>query len=260
MPLIQWTMQNLNVVKVEGVVAGGTADVAMIMFGMATGGAVVGGVFTDNIIISEISPGGVVVGGSALEDVFITGQGGVIVGGSADLGTPISVEVASGGVVVGGSADLGTNHIFDEKGSGGAVVGGSATVTVGVEEPCDKYLLPHHPKPSTANYSPQNIAPLIEFFTPIVAGVLGMNLDKCDVTFRYENNTPCKYNDDIFVQHPTCLGLPYSPPGANPCSLSGAKSDELKKYEEYAKKSDRLKKYMEDSPAKIEYFHDLCFS
>ena len=94
---------------------------------------------------------------------------------------------------------------------------------------------------------------------PIVAGVLGMSLEVCDVAFRYENNTPCKYEDDIIVQHPTCLGLAYTP-GPSTCSLGNPKSDEMKKYEMYAKKSDRLKKYMIESPAKIEYFHDLCFS
>ena len=229
MPLIQWIMQNLDTARVQGVVAGGSADVAKI--------------------ISLPTIGGVVGGGSSIETIITITQGGVIVGGSAILGE--SFITTRGGVLVGGQATITFLHSYDETGSGGVIVGGQATVFIEVIEECHKYLLPRHPKPSTADYRPQNIAPLIEFFTPIIAGALGQSVDKCQVTFHYENNTPCNYADDIFVKHPTCIGQAY-----NPEPRPTQKSDALKKYEQYAKKSSRLKNYMLASPARIEYFRD----
>lgn len=100
----------------------------------------------------------------------------------------------------------------------------------------------------------------MDFFLPIVSGALGVSLTNCDMTFRYENNSPSTPGDDITVQYPTCIGVPYTPPGNHPCDYSIAKSKEQLNYEKYAKKSKRLKVYEEASPAQIEYFHDICSS
>jgi hypothetical protein len=127
--------------------------------------------------------------------------------------------------------------------------------------PCHKPPLPHHPKPSIADYTPQNIAPLIEFFRPIVSGVLGRNIGLCQVEFRYENNTPCICTDDLYVHYPTCPGdihkgwtnqnypVPYTPK-----PRPHAKSKEQLLYESYAKRSVALYNYMINSPARIKYF------
>lgn len=103
------------------------------------------------------------------------------------------------------------------------------------------------PVPSIANYSPQNIAWEIEVF----AGLLGF--DKSQLVFRYENNTPDDKTDDIFVKHP--LDKDYLPT-ASACNFK--QSPELKAYEERAKKSKLLKLYMDNSPAKITYFQQIC--
>ena len=97
------------------------------------------------------------------------------------------------------------------------------------------------PVPSQADYSQENVAPLIEFF----GYVLGYAKDK--MIFRYENNTPNDPSDDIDVTHPGGSWLPV------PEQCSG-KSAEMKRYEAYAKKSAILKKFEENSPAGIAYF------
>lgn len=98
------------------------------------------------------------------------------------------------------------------------------------------------PVPSQADYSQENVAPLIEFFAHILIGY-----NKDDLQFRYENNTPNDPDDDIFVTHPGGTYLPV------PEQCSG-KSAAMKKYEKYAKKSATLKKFEENSPAGITYF------
>lgn len=133
----------------------------------------------------------------------------------------------------------------------GVVVGGEETAITYIPYGCGKPLLPRHPVPSTANYGPANVAPIAEFFGAIVGQPM------CNIVLRYENNTPCDPEDDILVQHAICSGLPYESP-KYACDES-QKSEELRRYEEYAKKSARLKEYMETSPAQIEYFNDLCF-
>lgn len=102
------------------------------------------------------------------------------------------------------------------------------------------------PVPSQANYSPRNIAPLIEMF----AGMLGQ--DKKNVIFRYENNTPNNPSDDIFVSHPNDRSY-YS----DWLSQSRTKSNELLRYEEAAKKSKILAEYERNSPANISYFQRI---
>lgn len=99
------------------------------------------------------------------------------------------------------------------------------------------------PVPSRADYDPQNIAPLIEFF----AGQIGA--DKANVVFRYENNTVNNKTDDIWVPHPN--DGEYLPPYLNDHK---GKSSELERYEVAAKKSVRLKLFQDNSPANIKYF------
>ena len=107
------------------------------------------------------------------------------------------------------------------------------------------------PKPSTANYEPSNVAPLIEG----LAGSVPTNPDgTCPATpfgiaFRYENNTPDHKDDDIIVAHPQDMNylntyLNEHCPG----------SIEQNRYEFMAKKSARLQAFQESSPAEIEYF------
>jgi hypothetical protein len=163
--------------------------------------------------------------------------------------------IGQGGVVVSGSAvvNVHSNIIFSNIGHGGAQCGGSANVTFTqhqIAPPCLKPPLPLNPKPSIANYTPQNIAPLIEFFQPIVSGVLGKNVGLCQMVFRYENNTPCIYTDDIFVRFPTCIPVPYSPQPP-----PTGKSQALLQYEAAAKNSVALYNFMINSPAKIIYFN-----
>jgi hypothetical protein len=107
----------------------------------------------------------------------------------------------------------------------------------------------NHPKPSTADYTPQNVAPLIQFFVSIVSGVSGTQVGNCDIEFRYENNTPDDPKDDISVRHPQCVSAPYTP---QPSPV--VKSPEMLKYEAFAKKSQRLKNYAANLPIKIQYF------
>ena len=102
------------------------------------------------------------------------------------------------------------------------------------------------PVPSVANYQPQNVAWMIEFF----ANILGKT--PSEVVFRYENNTPDDPTDDIFVSHPGGSYLP----SHTACNFK--KSDDLKRYEAAAKQSPLLKTYMDNSPAKIKYFQPIC--
>lgn len=175
------------------------------------------------------------------------------VSGSADL-VCSSILIATGtnvfygGVTVGGTVPV--KATYNEKGQGGVELGGSAGVTYIEHVPCYKPPLPLHPKPSTADYAPQNIAPLIEFFRPIVSGVLGHNVGVCNIEFRYENNTPCIYTDDIFVRYPTCIPVPYVP-----VPPPKTKSQAQIYYESKAKQSQRLYNYMIKSPARIKYFN-----
>ena len=111
------------------------------------------------------------------------------------------------------------------------------------------------PVPSVANYNPQNLCWEFEFF----GNLLG--IDPRRLVLRYENNTPDIKTDDIFVQYPDpdvnqaendniCMDK------ANACNFK--KSKELKLYETYAKKSKLLKLYMDNSPAEITYFNQIC--
>lgn len=99
-----------------------------------------------------------------------------------------------------------------------------------------------NPTPSQANYSPENVAPLIEFF----ASVLGK--DKSEVQFSYDNNTSDN-SDNITVSHPN--DQEYLPGYLN---SRKTKSSEQLRYEEAAKQSSRLKLFQDESPANIEYF------
>lgn len=179
-----------------------------------------------------------------------------LVSESALSGTIISVNYVYGSSTLNIISILITVGIAIRNAGGnfgsGSGVSGVATVTTPVPSPsakCDKPPLPFEPQPSTADYSPQNVAPLIKFFRPIVSGVLGKNITLCEMKFRYENNTPCYKKDDIFVRYPTCIPVPYTP-----TPPPTAKSQALLTYEAYAKKSDRLYSYMINSPARIKYF------
>lgn len=111
-----------------------------------------------------------------------------------------------------------------------------------------EYPLPivqNAPVPSKADYSAENVAPLIEMFSDM----LGMTPD--ELILRYENNTPNNPDDDILVSHP--LDKTY---GVDPCSLE--KSEEQKKYEAKAVTSQRLRVFQDNSPAEIKYFQDRC--
>jgi hypothetical protein len=103
--------------------------------------------------------------------------------------------------------------------------------------------VPNAPVPSKADYSPQNLAPIIESF----AQILGTHY--MALTFVYENNTHKDKNDDIFVQHPN--DKTYLRDYLNDHK---DKSDALLRYEIAAKKSSRLALFERESPAKIKYF------
>jgi len=104
--------------------------------------------------------------------------------------------------------------------------------------------VPNAPKPSKADYSPENVAWLIEFF----AGILGKSTS--ELTLQYENNTPSIKEDDILVSHPGDK-LYFEDTQGKP------KSPELIRYEAAAKKSKRLKLFQDNSPANIYYFQPL---
>ncbi len=99
------------------------------------------------------------------------------------------------------------------------------------------------PVPSRANYSPKNVAPLIEFFASI------LSVDKSRLVLKYENNTPQNLNDDISVRHP--MDKDYLGPYRNEHKV---KSNEQMRYEDAAKKSARLIAFQDNSPAQITYF------
>jgi hypothetical protein len=102
--------------------------------------------------------------------------------------------------------------------------------------------------PSRANYKPQNVAWLIEFFG------LVLERDPMTLEFRYENNTPNNHTDDIFVTHPND-GKAYLP-AHQVCALKPSKAQQ--RYEMFAKQSAILKEFQDNSPAKIKYFKPLC--
>jgi hypothetical protein len=84
---------------------------------------------------------------------------------------------------------------------------------------------------SKADYSPANVAPLIEGFASI------LNADKANVQFIYQNGTTVSHpGDGIYL------------------NSEASKSDDLLRYEEAAKRSTILKLFQDNSPAEIEYF------
>ena len=91
------------------------------------------------------------------------------------------------------------------------------------------------PTPSQANYSPQNVAWLIEFFANMLTST-----DHTELKLRYENNTPDHRGDDILVAHPQDkLYLP----DKEKCK---PKKSDLIRYEEFAKRSSTLKLFEEN--------------
>lgn len=88
-------------------------------------------------------------------------------------------------------------------------------------------------KASGANYSPKNVAPLIEFF----AAILGKT--RTQVEFSYPAAPKVDHpNDKDYL--PAYLAKHSTP------------SPELLRYEEFAKRSQRLKEYQDENG--IEYF------
>lgn len=106
----------------------------------------------------------------------------------------------------------------------------------------DWVLTANKPVPSNADYSEENVAPLIKFF----AKILGK--DPATLKLRYEANTPDNKDDDIIVGW---IGI--SPP----CKKFVGKNLAMIKYESYAKKSSILKKFQNNSPANIIYFQPI---
>lgn len=101
------------------------------------------------------------------------------------------------------------------------------------------------PVPSKADYSPKNVAPLIEGF----AAILGKQ--PTELIFRYENNTPDNPDDDILVRHPGDKRY-------QKACFESSDSPSMRKYEAAAKRSALLKLYEENSPAGIKYFQPRC--
>ena len=108
------------------------------------------------------------------------------------------------------------------------------------------------PVPSTADYSSQNCAWLIEFFAHVLSVSFNEPFSHMDVSLKYENNTPGDTTDDITVVHPNDK---FYLPEEGRCR---DKSRELLRYEAAAKKSQRLKDFEKESPAGIKYFDDMC--
>jgi hypothetical protein len=110
--------------------------------------------------------------------------------------------------------------------------------------------VPGAPVPSQANYSPQNVAWMIEMFMLVLGLDPETSDDRARILFRYENNTPSIKSDDIFVGH-------HDPntylPDKQKCYPD---TPELIAYEKAAKKSSILKLFQDESPAGIEYFKD----
>lgn len=103
------------------------------------------------------------------------------------------------------------------------------------------------PVPSNADYSPKNVAWLME----MLAGIIGQS--HTNIQFRYENNTPQNKLDDIFVSHPE--DKLYWPEN-DACDME--MTPEMERYEMFAKESAILKEFELGSPAHIEYFRPLC--
>lgn len=116
--------------------------------------------------------------------------------------------------------------------------------------------IPGAPVPSKANYSPENVAWMIEMF----ASIISPTRDESEICFRYENNDTegrclpveetenhievCHPGDKLyFDEHADC---------------NRPKSIEQERYEVAAKKSALLKLYEENSPANIQYFNPIC--
>lgn len=91
-------------------------------------------------------------------------------------------------------------------------------------------------RPTSANYSPENVAPLLEGFASFIGN------GTSEAQFVYANGET--------VSHPGGTHL------VAPCSME--KSPELIRYETAAQKSVLLKLFQDNSPAGIEYFDDLC--
>lgn len=112
------------------------------------------------------------------------------------------------------------------------------------------------PKPSNANYEPQNVAWLVEFFASILgsSSISTIFTSKIydELLFHYENNTPNDPNDDIYVGHPLDKTYIYEY-----TEKRKEKSYDLLIYELYAKRSARLILFEENSPANIQYFQDI---
>lgn len=102
------------------------------------------------------------------------------------------------------------------------------------------------PIPSTADYSQENVAWLIEFLGPIA----GYPIE--EITLKYDNNDPENSENDIFVTHPD--------PSRDYLSEekqkrhAGSINAEMERYEKFAKTSQKLQTFMETSPANITYF------
>lgn len=99
------------------------------------------------------------------------------------------------------------------------------------------------PRPSRANYDPENVAWMIEMF----ASTLRKSANQ--ITFRYENNMPFDEREHIIVGHPGGQHL-YDK------QSNMTKSSELRYYESKAKMSSILKLYERHSPAQIDFFDD----
>lgn len=99
------------------------------------------------------------------------------------------------------------------------------------------------PTPSNADYSPRNVAWLMEMFASVIS------YDYTKIGFIYENNSPINRTDDILVAHPGDDIYYYKYQEEHK-----EKSLDMLRYEEAAKRSVRLKMFQDNSPAKIEYF------
>ena len=102
----------------------------------------------------------------------------------------------------------------------------------------------NHPRPSTADYRPANVSPLIEFF----AGLIGKQIE--EVSFLYDNNDPENAEAAILVSHATVIPVDYSPP-----TTPLEKSPAMIAYEARATVSARLKEFADTNG--VEYFKDI---
>lgn len=94
---------------------------------------------------------------------------------------------------------------------------------------------PREGQSSKADYSAANVAPLIEMF----AAILGVERTQVQLVYP-ENPVPGA------VSHPDDREYPFN--------KTPAKSSDLLRYEEAAKRSSRLKLFMDNSGAGIDYF------